>query len=59
MKRLEKCRLLIGALSSSAVSFFILAMLNHDAKLIFPGIAIFSVLGIILYNVVKSEKETE
>lgn len=58
MKRLESlCNFLSGMFISSAASFFTLAVMSHNVKLVIPGIAMALICVMIVYNVVKAEKE--
>lgn len=60
MKRLKSlCSFLIGMFSSSAASFFTLAVIWRDVKFIILGIEMAIICGIIVYNTTKAEKEEE
>ena len=47
---------LTGMFSSSAASFFTLAVICRNVKLVIPGIVMAVICGIIVYNT-KAEKE--
>lgn len=60
MKRLKSlCNFLAGMFSSSAASFFTLAVIWRSIRFIIPGIVMAILYGIIVYNTTKAEKEEE
>jgi len=60
MKRLKSlCSFLTGMFSSSAASFFTLAVIWRNVNFVIPGIVMAAICGIIVYNTTKAEKEEE
>lgn len=60
MKRLQSlCNFLAGMFSSSAASFFTLAVIWRNVYFVIPGIVMAILCGIIVYNTTKAEKEEE